>query len=309
MRSQNFCPFFFLSVFLPKGKAGGFGKTSSKAASNKVEGKAYAKILQKEGVLRLDNVLSPNTADALREYLYNLRQQSEKDVAEGKVQPIERFANVLLKHNRCDLTIPLGTDPIVTTALNESLRKSPVGGIISSILGDDAILHEFSCLMSDVGSQRQVIHPDTPFIDGKGPVLYTCFIALQDVTLDMGPTTWLPRTHTKEAHAAFKDVYCKDELVKTQPAVLGLLPKGSCGIFDSRLLHCGTANRSNEGKSRALFYFSFKNPEVGYTGNPASIRLELSAENIPLGALMDDLELFERGEGTPLIDELGRKMR
>ncbi|KAL7427609.1 hypothetical protein ACHAXM_000914 [Skeletonema potamos] len=309
MRSQNFCPFFFLSVFLPKGKAGGFGKTSSKAASNKVEGKAYAKILQKEGVLRLDNVLSPNTADALREYLYNLRQQSEKDVAEGKVQPIERFANVLLKHNRCDLTIPLGTDPIVTTALNESLRKSPVGGIISSILGDEAILHEFSCLMSDVGSQRQVIHPDTPFIDGKGPVLYTCFIALQDVTLDMGPTTWLPRTHTKEAHAAFKDVYCKDELVKTQPAVLGLLPKGSCGIFDSRLLHCGTANRSNEGKSRALFYFSFKNPEVGYTGNPASIRLELSAENIPLGALMDDLELFERGEGTPLIDELGRKMR
>jgi ectoine hydroxylase-related dioxygenase (phytanoyl-CoA dioxygenase family) len=309
MRSHNFCPFFFLSVFLPKGKAGGFGKTSSKAASNKVEGKAYAKILQKEGVLRLDNVLSPNTADALREYLYNLRQQSEKDVAEGKVQPIERFANVLLKHNRCDLTIPLGTDPIVTTALNESLRKSPVGGIISSILGDDAILHEFSCLMSDVGSQRQVIHPDTPFIDGKGPVLYTCFIALQDVTLDMGPTTWLPRTHTKEAHAAFKDVYCKDELVKTQPAVLGLLPKGSCGIFDSRLLHCGTANRSNEGKSRALFYFSFKNPEVGYTGNPASIRLELSAENIPLGALMDDLELFERGEGTPLIDELGRKMR
>jgi len=309
MRSQNFCPFFFLSFFLPKGKAGGFGKTSSKAASNKVEGKAYAKILQKEGVLRLDNVLSPNTADALREYLYNLRQQSEKDVAEGKVQPIERFANVLLKHNRCDLTIPLGTDPIVTTALNESLRKSPVGGIISSILGDEAILHEFSCLMSDVGSQRQVIHPDTPFIDGKGPVLYTCFIALQDVTLDMGPTTWLPRTHTKEAHAAFKDVYCKDELVKTQPAVLGLLPKGSCGIFDSRLLHCGTANRSNEGKSRALFYFSFKNPEVGYTGNPASIRLELSAENIPLGALMDDLELFERGEGTPLIDELGRKMR
>jgi ectoine hydroxylase-related dioxygenase (phytanoyl-CoA dioxygenase family) len=296
-------------IFFFQGKAGGFGKTSSKASSNKVEGKAYAKILQKEGVLRLDNVLSSTTADALREYLYNLRQQSEKDVAEGKVQPIERYAHVLLKHNRCDLTIPLGTDPIVTTALNESLRKSPVGGIISSIFGDGAILHEFSCLMSDVGSQRQVIHPDTPFIDGKGPVLYTCFIALQDVTLDMGPTTWLPRTHTMEAHLAFKDVYYKDELVKTQPAVLGLLPKGSCGIFDSRLLHCGTANRSNEGKSRALFYFSFKNPEVGYTGNPASIRLELGAENVPLGALMDDLELFERGEGTPLIDELGRKMR
>ncbi|KAL7492701.1 hypothetical protein ACHAWT_004521 [Skeletonema menzelii] len=292
------------------GKAGGFGKASSSTkASTKVEGKAYAKILKKEGVLRLDNVLSPSTADALRTYLYNLRAQSEQEVADGTVQPIERYANVLLRHNRCDLTIPLGTEEIVTKALNEALRKSPVGGTIESIFGDGAILHEFSCLMSDVGSQRQVIHPDTPFVDGKGPVLYTCFIALQDVTMDMGPTTWLPRTHTKEAHVAFKDIYDKDELIKNQPAVLGLLPKGSCGIFDSRLLHCGTANRSNEGLSRALFYFSFKNPEVGYTGNPASIRLELGKENIPLGKLVSDLESFEKGEGSPLIDELGRKMR
>ena len=299
-----------VSSFFFKGKAGGFGNTSSKSNNgNKVEGKAYAKILNKEGVLRLDNVLSPSTADELRTYLYNLRTQSEKDVADGKVQPIERYAHVLLKHNRCDLTIPLGTDPIVTTALNESLRKSPLGSIISAIFGNDAILHEFSCLMSDVGSQRQVIHPDTPFVDGKGPVLYTCFIALQDVTLDMGPTTWLPRTHTKEMHGAFQDPYHKDELMKTQPAVLGLLPKGSCGIFDSRLLHCGMANKSIKGESRALFYFSFKNPEVGYTGNPASIRLELGKENVPLGKLLDDLEGFEKGKGTPLIDELGRKMR
>ena len=300
----------FLCHLFFSGKAGGFGKASgSSKASSKVEGKAYAKILKKEGVIRLDNVLSSNTADALRDYLYDLRKQSEQDVADGNVKPIERYAQVLLKHNRCDLTIPLGTDPIVTTALNESLRKSPLGGILSSIFGDEAILHEFSCLMSDVGSQRQVIHPDTPFVDGKGPVLYTCFIALQDVTMDMGPTTWLPRTHTKEAHVAFKDVYYKDELIQKQPAVLGLLPKGSCGIFDSRLLHCGTANRSNEGKSRALFYFSFKNPEVGYTGNPASIRLELGAENVQLGPLVDDLESFERGDGSPLIDELGMKMR
>jgi len=292
------------------GKAGGFGKTSSSTnSSSKVEGKAYAKILKKEGVLRLDNVLSASTADTLRTYLYNLRAQSEQEVAAGTVQPIERYANVLLRHNRCDLTIPLGTNEIITTALNEALRKSPVGGTLQSIFGEGAILHEFSCLMSDVGSQRQVIHPDTPFVDGKGPVLYTCFIALQDVTMDMGPTTWFPRTHTKEAHGAFKDTNEKDELIKSQPAVLGLLPKGSCGIFDSRLFHCGTANRSNEEKSRALFYFSFKNPEVGYTGNPASIRLELGTENVALGELVSDLELFEKGKGSPLIDELGRKMR
>jgi len=302
------------------GKAGGFGKvsggsgSSNNKASSKAEGNAHAKILKKEGVLRIDNVLSADTADSVREHLYNLRYQSEKEVKEGKIQPIQRFADVLLKQNRCDLTIPLGAE-IISEALEESLCKSPVGSTIASVFGDDAILHELSCLMSDSGSQRQNVHPDTPFIDGKGPVLYTCFIALQDVTLDMGPTTWFPRTHNKESHDAFMDTYesegggdsPKDKLIKTKPAVLGTLSKGSCAIFDSRTLHCGTANRSD--LSRALFYFSFKNPNVGYPGNPASIRRELASANISLGALMEDLQSFRKGKGTPLIDRLGSQMQ
>jgi len=303
------------------GKAGGFGKPSGASgskskASSKAEGKAHAKVLKREGVLRIDNVLTMDTADAVRDYLYNLRYQSEQEVKEGLIQPIQRFADVLLKQNRYDLTIPLG-DEIVTKALEESLCKSPVGATISSIFGDGAILHEFSCLMSDPGSQRQVIHPDTPYTDGRGPVLYTCFIALQDVTLDMGPTVWLPRTHNEESHKAFKDSMAsegggdspKDDLIKTKPAVLGTLNKGSCAIFDSRLLHCGSANRSENGASRALFYFSFKNPEVGYPGNPASIRRELGDANVSLGSLVEDLESFGKGKGSSLIDQLGSRMR
>ena len=313
------------------GKAGGFGgtnKSSISSSSYKAEGKAYAKILTEEGLVRIDNVLSSDTASQLRQYLYELRNQSEEDVMSGKVQPIQRFAHVLLKHNRCDLTIPLGggdgsDNEIVTTALLESLVNSPVGATISSQFGKEATLHEFSCLMSDSGSQRQVLHPDTPYVDdGRGAVLYTCFIALQDVTMDMGPTTWLPRTHTKEMHDRFKDsttpsgggdgeddggISPKDHLIKFQPAVLGLLPKGSCVIFDSRVLHCGTANRSND--SRALFYFSFKNPKVArYTGNPASIRKELGNAKVTLGSLTEDLISFGRGKGTPLIDRLGSLM-
>ncbi|KAL3802773.1 hypothetical protein HJC23_007550 [Cyclotella cryptica] len=301
------------------GKAGGFGKSSSGSSSsnnNKAEGKEYAKLLQKEGVVRIDNVLAADTADQVRKYLYDLRKESEIDVANGKIQPIQRFADVLLKQNRCDLTVPMG-DEVITRALDETLRLSPIGSTISSVFGDDAILHEFSCLMSDPGSQRQVIHPDTPYIEGKGPVLYTCFIALQDVTLDMGPTIWLPRTHCKEAHEEFKDTSLgsdggeskKDALIRTQPAVLGTLTKGSCAIYDSRVLHCGTANRSVNGTSRALFYFSFKNPEVLYPGNPPSIREELAAAKVSLGDLIEDLQLLSKGKGSQLIARLGSLMR
>lgn len=297
------------------GKAGGFGKSSSSSNNNKAEGKEYAKILKKDGVVRIDNVLSSDTADTVRAYLYDLRKQSESEVASGKIQPIQRFADVLLKQNRCDLTIPMGDD-IITKALDDTLRVSPIGATISSIFGEGAVLHEFSCLMSDPGSQRQVIHPDTPYIDGKGPVLYTCFIALQDVTLDMGPTVWLPGTHCKEAHEEFQDTSAgndgksrKDTLINKQPAVLGTLTKGSCAIFDSRLLHCGSANRSVDDISRALFYFSWKNPEVGYTGNPASIRAELANANVKLGDLMRDLQLFSKGKQVELIPRLGSLMR
>jgi ectoine hydroxylase-related dioxygenase (phytanoyl-CoA dioxygenase family) len=288
------------------GKAGGFGGRSATSASslkkaNNAEAKAHSKVLIEEGVVRIDNILSEKVVDRLKSYLYDLRQTSEQEIEKGLVKPLDRFANVLLKQNRCDLTIPLGND-IVSQALNEALRISSVGATISSILGEDCILHEFSCLMSDPGSQRQVIHPDTPFIPGKGPVLYTCFIALQDVRPDMGPTVWFPNTHTEEAHNAFKndsmDVVSgeskKDQFIRSRKAVLGLLPKGSCAIFDSRLLHCGTANQSND--SRALFYFSFKNPSVGYTGNPASIRPDVGKAMISMKTLVSDLERFAKGK-------------
>jgi ectoine hydroxylase-related dioxygenase (phytanoyl-CoA dioxygenase family) len=84
--------------------------------------------------------------------------------------------------------------------------------------------------------------------------------------------------------------------------VLGTLSKGSCAIFDSRCLHCGTANRSDQ--SRALFYFSFKSPKVGHPGNPGSIRKGLGTAQVTLKALQDDLEMRSDGKGQPLIDHL-----
>lgn len=302
------------------GGAGGFGKgagvggKSGIKAAFKLEAKTHAKTLKQDGVVRIDNVLSPEVADRMRDFSYQLRKKSEEEVEAGIVQPIQRFADVLLKKDRCDLTIPLGDD-IVSEALNEVLRNSAAGQTISTILTENAVLYELSCLMSDPGSQRQVVHPDTPYIEGKGPVLYTCFIALQDIRLDMGPTTWLPGTHTAKAHEAFADTGTgtdngmsrKDALIQNSKAVLGTLSKGSCAIFDSRCLHCGTANKSQD--SRALFYFSFKNPEVGYPGNPSSIRSELGAANLSLKELEEDLELRSNGKGQPLIDRIAATMK
>jgi len=296
------------------GKAGGFGASSqsfsskSKKSALKAEAKKHQKSLLQDGVVRIDNVLSDKTAAQLREFVYDLREKSMEEIQDpnSSIQPLDRFANVLLKKDRCDLTIPLGPS-IVTEALNQVIRESAVGQTMAALLTDNAVLYELSCLMSDPGSQRQVVHPDTPFFADKEAVLYTCFIALQDVRLDMGPTTWYPGTHTQEAHDAFKNVATKDDLLKTRPAVLGTLKTGSCAIFDSRCLHCGTANKSMD--SRSLFYFSFKSPDIGYPGNPASIRKEIGGANVLLKDLEGDLEGWSQGKGQPLMDGLEKLLR
>jgi hypothetical protein len=95
--------------------------------------------------------------------------------------------------------------------------------------------------MSDPGSHGQVAHPDTPWQEES--ILYTCFVALQEVALDMEPTTWLPNMNTEEMHARFQDKSSpKAVLSQTEPSVLSTLSKGLCAIFDSRLLHWGPNN-------------------------------------------------------------------
>jgi ectoine hydroxylase-related dioxygenase (phytanoyl-CoA dioxygenase family) len=299
------------------GKSGGFGGGTNKASSAglKAEGKAHAKVLKDDGVVRIDSVLSDSVTDELREFVFKLKQEAEESVAAGTVTRIHRFADVLLRSNRCDLTMPLGPD-IITKALIDALLKSPVRYTIENLLGKNAVLYELSCLISYPGSQRQVVHPDTPYgamggLAENEPVLYTCFIALQDIHENMGPTVWLPGTHTKDAHDRFKDEQGeqspKDQLLRTTPAKLGMLPKGSCGIFDSRLLHCGGANRSLED-SRALFYFSFKNPKIGYPGNPGSIRPELVSK-LSLNALCNELEQYVKGEPCPQLEALAATLK
>lgn len=289
------------NVVKGSGGSGGFGGGSKKSLVQS-QAKAHASVLKEQGVVRIDGIFSNDLADSLRAQVYSLREESEFLIQRGQIVQKERFADVLLTHNRRDMPLPIGPE-WAATALASILLESPVGKTLEILLGKKALLREWSCLMSDPGSQRQVAHPDTPW--QEEPVLYTCFVALQDITPDMGPTTWLPKTHTQEMHQKFQDESVsgggqkspKDELLSTVPSVLGTLPKGSCAIFDSRLLHCGGANQSE--MSRALMYCSFQNPKV-VPGNPGSIRSNLIGK-WTLQTLSDELELFRKKKPSQVV--------
>ena len=66
-----------------------------------------------------------------------------------------------------------------------------------------ALFKELSVLISDPGAPRQQLHPDNAY-QTICP-LYTVFIALQDITTEMGPTVFLPRTNTQQCHEDFNN--------------------------------------------------------------------------------------------------------
>merc|ERR1712070_1057983 len=129
------------------------------------------------------------------------RKEGREEVASGVALQGDRFSDVLLKgaeDTRCDLRLPL-EGPVVA-ALSEAFGKdtSPLSMMVEKVLGKKAVLRELASLMSSPGSHRQVAHADTPW--QKQHVLLNCFMALQDVDegADLGPTVFLPRTHTEE---------------------------------------------------------------------------------------------------------------
>jgi ectoine hydroxylase-related dioxygenase (phytanoyl-CoA dioxygenase family) len=313
-----------------KGATSRKGSSTKNQEENRVALRPLAKTLQVDGVIRIDNVLSAQRADALRDYLIDLRARGTSDIESGKIKDSqERFADVLLNQNRCDLKIPLGPLP-VNNALHELLAKkgtSIVRDLMEYVfdsyggVGKDAELWELNCFMSNSGARRQLVHADVVSLEPviglmneQEPIVLTCFVALQDIDSTMGPTVWMPGTHTLQAHNQFFETgvdksstatnSCspKDSILKSTKSVLGTIPKGACVIFDPRVLHCAGANTCvDQEKTRALFYVSFKNPKIDNPGCPSTSGYGVATAAITMEALANDLRAEQAGEPTKRI--------
>ena len=237
------------------------------------------RVLEQEGVVRLNGILPKSTAATLREDILTRRDDAyaaiSSDVGGGDSWR-NYFADVMLKTNRCDLLLPLEGNESLQKALHEILVESnKLSSIISTAMGggnvdNEATLYEMSALISDPGSPRQPIHPDNPYQE-HAP-LYTAFISLQDVSNEMGPTTFLPRTNTENAHDQYNDIPKRDSFLESRSSVEALLNTGDASLFDSRTMHFGGANDKSEGATRVLLYLSFRNPKATESiGNVGSI--------------------------------------
>ena len=237
--------------------------------SNPGEAAAY---FQRHGMLRVRKLLSEDTCSEMRRHIDELLAKTG-----GGEQCPERFGDVNTKRCRWDMFLRL--NPTVLKALREAL--GPTLPLWQTLLEEEPQLCELSSLISDPGSERQPLHSDTSQEAGVSS-LVTCFIALQDISPDMGPTIMLPRTHSNpKAHRHLAYV-CEPELGGLPgptadigglelPVVHCAVSAGDAVLMDSRLLHCGGANISTA--RRRLMYFTVHERGVEPRGSTYSMLL------------------------------------
>jgi hypothetical protein len=180
------------------------------------------------------------------------------------------FGNVDAKEDRWDMFVPHTGCYLeaMTSMLHCPDNSSSSPPSLSSLApffselfgGEDAEFFEYAALVSDSGSLSQRVHSDTTW-QAACPV-YTVFIALQDVTSDMGPTIFIPGSHTQEQHQQFRS--SRHQWLSEAGYVEGAVKRGDVVIMDSRTYHCGSANISTQ--RRVLFYFSLLNPATSSMG-------------------------------------------
>ena len=141
-----------------------------------------AKIVKRDGVLRVNNVLSPELSDKLREYVLNQQQIAETKTRENLSISKAFYGVENARKNRCDLQLSLlrggfAADQNAEVDLEKVGSSHPLADALEALLGSDGSLHAFyenlvtdqgefyelAAVITDPGSNRQQVHPDLPF--------------------------------------------------------------------------------------------------------------------------------------------------
>ena len=256
--------------------------TPSMMVASVESGDAISTALQADGVVRVRGAITEDMAESLLTFVDASLEgalRETRDYAKFGEEWKRRFGDVKSPSCRHDLKLSPKSPPVraALAALLSTLQPA-----IAKSLGDDAQLYELAAMISLPGSARQAVHADTPIAEGTadGATVLTAFCALQDIDATMGPTVYLPATHTAEAHA---DFFCYDnfdllfsstseedeeedddeeerearmeELLESWSAWRSELRTGDVSLYDGRCLHAGEAN--NSPRQRVLFYCSF----------------------------------------------------
>jgi len=275
--------------------------------------------LQREGYVVVKGVLNAEECEALRAHVLlssdeglraerfdlfgNIQEADNRsdlklDLCEPVVQALDKFSQ------RCGslLTRACGGDARIVELAAISSSK----GAVAQPVHADTMHGVTRFLQSDIAlpdaDPRGDVSEDEDADDDVGHIvkavatetalIFTSLLALQDVKPEMGPTHVWPATHTVEHHATLWGTNISGKLsVIDADKAFGVehrkmtLCKGDLVLYDSRTMHCGGANMSDE--RRSVFCVSTMGPGIRPDGTTwtmlSSLRGRLKLSDFPLG--------------------------
>lgn len=196
--------------------------------------------MRTEGCLTLDGVVNPGLIQRARQAF------------------LERYARYLGDGEQPDALVVGRRRRMVTLRIEppfddaQFLANPRLLPIFKALLGEDCVLSSFGVVCSLPGANKQHVHrdgilfPGTP-VDGLVPVFaITMAMPLLEMNEVNGTTALYPGSHLRTAQEP------------TGPTHEPHVCEGGCILWDYRLAHAGTPNRS--GMPRPLLYATYCRP-------------------------------------------------
>jgi len=250
-------------------KKGAKGASAMPASLSPEQFAAY----QQDGYLVVEDLISPDEVTALRERIFvythggrpqeQLTIQIEPRIQRGEMQvthPGDGIRKIDGLVEGDDLFRSLGLHPNIVA-------------ILTPILGPDIKMFRNSLMLKppEVGSQKGW-HQDSPYWPIEPMALCSCWLPLDDATLENGCMWVLPGRHDHALpHVSVTDDYViAEERLDTTPGVSVPMRAGSGLFFHSLLPHYTAPNRSPHWRrAMVLSYMSARSRYTGSGDSPA----------------------------------------
>jgi ectoine hydroxylase-related dioxygenase (phytanoyl-CoA dioxygenase family) len=222
-------------------------------------------LYRREGVLVVENVISP-------ELLQRLRDDFAGWVAESAKHD-SPYGDSFDGRPRFDLQPASGGKPAalrrvqspteVSDAYFEAMADSAMTDMVADLVGPDVKFHHSKINSKQPGSATEVKwHQDFPFTPHSNSDLVTALLMVDEVTIENGPLAVAPGSHDGPIHSIWHDgvftgaVDEKTEAAFKADARLCTGPAGSVCFMHTRLAHGSEPNNSTAPRTLFIAVYS-----------------------------------------------------
>ena len=210
----------------------------------------------------------------------DLKELSQRttDIAEGRVKD---FPSSLIElEPNAEIQNAKTVRKINDCARNDSVfaryaANEKILDIVQEVLGPDIKLFGSQCFMKPPGGVEKPYHQDSPYFSIAPMALVTCWVALDEATLENGCLWVVPGSHRQgplEHSEAWDlgnriDMRIPESAFDRSKEVAITMPEGSCSFHHSLLLHMSHPNKTSQPRRGAAFHYMssrshWTNPET-----------------------------------------------